>query len=65
MDPRYVHTFIVKVWLERRELEGAQPEWRGRIDHVPSGRQVYFRDIADIIHFIQAFLESTEKQGSQ
>jgi predicted AAA+ superfamily ATPase len=60
MDPQYAHAFIVKLWLERREIEGTKPEWRGRIDHVQSGRRVYFRDIVGITHFIQAFLENTE-----
>ena len=59
MDPPYVHAFVVKLWLERREIEGAQPEWRGRIYHVQSGKRVYFRDIAAITQFIQAFLEGT------
>ena len=60
MDPHYVHAFVVKLWLERREIEGAQPEWRGRIDHILSGKRIYFRDVAGIIPFIRAFLESTE-----
>ena len=59
MDPRYLHAFVVKLWLERREIAGARPEWRGRIDHVQSGKRVYFRDIAEIMRFIQGFLEST------
>lgn len=65
MDPRYVHAFVVKLWLERREVEGVRPEWRGRIDHVQSGQRIYFRDIAEIVHFIQAFLESTESLHSE
>jgi hypothetical protein len=60
MDPRYIHAFIVKLWLERREIEGAKPEWRGRIDHVQSGKRAYFRDPAQIMRFIQAYLENTE-----
>ena len=60
MDPLYVHAFVVKLWLEGREIEGAQPEWRGRIDHVQSGKRVYFRSIAEINQFIQTFLDATE-----
>ena len=56
MDPPYVHAFVVKLWLERREIEGAEPEWRGRIDHVQSGKRLYFRDIVSISQFIQTFL---------
>jgi len=60
MDPPYAHAFVVKLWLERREIEGAQPEWRGRIDHVQSGERVYFRDIAVITDFVQAFLNRAQ-----
>jgi hypothetical protein len=56
MDPQYIHAFVVKVWLERREIAGAQPEWRGRIDHVQSGRRVYFRHLAEITPLIKTLL---------
>jgi hypothetical protein len=57
MDPPYVHAFVAKLWLERREIEGTQPEWRGRIDHVTSGRRIYFRDLSEITAFIHSFLQ--------
>jgi len=60
MDSRYVHAFVVKIWLERREIAGAPAEWRGRIDHVQSGGRRYIRDLSDIMRFIQSFLESAE-----
>lgn len=60
MDPQYIHAFIVKLWLEHREIEGANPEWRGRIDHVQSGKRIYFRDTAKILQFIRSFLDDTE-----
>lgn len=59
MDPPYVHAFVVKLWLERREIEGAEPEWRGRIDHVQSGKRMYFLDIGEITNFIQTCLDAT------
>ncbi len=60
MDPRYVHAFVVKVWMEGREASATEREWRGRIDHIPSGRRAYFRNIGDIISFIQEFLDQTD-----
>jgi hypothetical protein len=57
MDPRYVHAFVVKLWLERREIADAAPEWRGRIDHIQSESRHYFRDLSSILPFIQEFLE--------
>ena len=60
MDPPYVHAFVVKLWLERREIEGSQPEWRGRIDHVRSGKRLYFQDKSAIALFIQGFIDDTQ-----
>ena len=65
MDPPYVHAFVVKLWLERREIEGAYPEWRGRIDHVQSGQRIYFRDLVEIVRFVRTFLEGNHGLPSQ
>ena len=58
MDRRNIHAFVVKIWLEQREIAGAAPEWRGRIDHVQSESRRYFRDLASIVPLILAFIES-------
>ena len=44
--------FIVRVWLEPREVEGVRPIWRGVIEHVPSGKRRYLQDLTHIISFI-------------
>ena len=49
--------YIVRVWLERREVEGAEVEWRGSIEHVASGRVKYITDLEEIARFIRPFLE--------
>ena len=54
------HAFVVRVWLEPRELEGAAPEWRGVIEHVPSGERRYLRDLDEIQVFIVHFLDKIE-----
>jgi hypothetical protein len=56
MDPQHIHAFVLKIWLERREIAGRQPEWRGRIDHVQSSQRKYFRDLADMTGFVASFL---------
>lgn len=50
--------YIVRVWLERREVTDASPEWRGSIEHVASGRTRYLTDLDDIARFIRPFLEA-------
>lgn len=51
--------FIVRVWLEHREVEAAPVEWRGSVEHVASGRVRYLTDLAEIAQFIRLYLEET------
>ncbi len=39
------HSFIVRIWLESREIEAKVPELRGMIEHVTSEKQQYFQDL--------------------
>ena len=50
------HAFIVRFWLEPREIEGAKPLWRGVIEHVPSGRQNFLKGLDEITAFIESYL---------
>ena len=50
------HSFIVRIWWERRDLPDVEQEWRGVIEHVASGEHHYFLYLADIQKFIQAYL---------
>jgi len=52
------HSFIVRIWHESRDLPGAIQEWRGVVEHVPSGAHRYFLDFAEILSFIQSFIPS-------
>ncbi len=56
------HAFIVRFWLEPRELENARPIWRGRIEHVASGRRRYLKGLDEINVFIESYMpEISEK----
>ena len=35
-------SFILRFWLEHREIEGEAHVWRGVVEHVPSGERHYF-----------------------
>ena len=50
--------YIVRVWLEHREVADAPVAWRGSIEHVPSGRTKYLTDLDEIARFIRPFLEA-------
>jgi hypothetical protein len=46
------YAFIVRIWYERREIAGAQEEWRGVIESLASGNRRYVKDLNDIPEFI-------------
>ena len=50
--------YIVRVWLEHREVEGAPVAWRGSIEHVASGRIKYLTDLDEIAQFVRPYLEA-------
>jgi hypothetical protein len=50
------HAFIVRFWLEPREIQGEKPLWRGVIEHVPSGRKLYLKGLDEITAFIGYYL---------
>jgi hypothetical protein len=57
------HAFVVRFWHERREIEGALPEWRGMIEHVSSGTRRYLLDPEEVAAFIGSFLKPAAGSG--
>jgi hypothetical protein len=53
---RTEHRFVVHMWLEQGE--SAEGQWRGAVDHVGSGRRIYFSSLADLTDFIRIRLDS-------
>lgn len=49
-------SFVVRVWLERRELTDAPPQWRGVVEHVGSGKRKYFLDLDTIVLFMAEYM---------
>ena len=49
--------FIVRVWIEPREVVGAPVTWRGSIEHVGSGRVKYVTELEEIGRFVGRVLE--------
>ena len=43
-------TFVLRFWREWSDAEG---RWRGRIEHVQSGRGVDFLDLEGALEFVQ------------
>ncbi len=61
MMPRYderTESFIIRIWIEPRELSGAPLVWRGEIEHVTSHRRHFFNQLQMIADLIQPYLAS-------
>ena len=57
--------FILRFWLEPREIEGAQQFWRGMIEYVPTGERRYFHRIDEIPKIIIPFLKISDMNLDQ
>ncbi|HEV7216110.1 MAG TPA: hypothetical protein VGP33_13430 [Chloroflexota bacterium] len=47
MDERS-HSFVLRIWEEPREQDGAEPIWRGSMEEVLTGTRVYFSTLLDL-----------------
>jgi hypothetical protein len=56
--------FIVKVWWERRDIEGAPLEWRGSVDDVQSGQRRYFLSMRELCGYLQQHTSTNKTAGS-
>jgi hypothetical protein len=52
------HAFIVRIWIETRELKDAEPIWRGVIEHIGSGKKVYFDHLEQIAIHIMPYIRA-------
>jgi hypothetical protein len=46
------HTFVVRIWEERRDVEDAPTTWRGRVDDVRTGVRRYFTRLEDLVAYM-------------
>ena len=63
MSEKKSHAFIVRVWVEPREILGASPQWRGSVQEVFSGEQRYFDSFEQMIHFMVRKAKIANKKG--
>jgi hypothetical protein len=52
------HSFIVKIWVEEVITRTKAGKWRGRITHVPDGKERYLQDLKEIVSFIAPYLSA-------
>jgi len=53
---------VIKVWIEEAAREGGPVLWRGRIQHVPGGRQRYFQELHEVAKFMAPYLRAMGAQ---
>jgi hypothetical protein len=58
---RLEHLFIIRVWQEPEQIKTA--EWRGSVEHVPSGQRLYFVSFNDLNDFIRLRLSSPSRNA--
>lgn len=51
-----VHSFIVKVWVEKAARRFRRERWHGYITHVPSGERRYLKNLDGIKTFILPYV---------
>jgi hypothetical protein len=53
-----VHSFIIKLWIEKASERAGAASWRGYITHVPGGERRYLKDLSEITAFITPHLQA-------
>ena len=48
---RIAQSFVARIWLERDADE--DPEWRGHIQHIQGGEEIYFQDFTEVCEFLE------------
>ena len=48
-------SFLLRIWWEMRADPADPPLWRGRIEHVPSGRSEHFDGLDGLLGFIESW----------
>ena len=49
-------SFVVRIWCEQRDMEGAAVEWRGSVECVSCGDRLYFRQLERMTDFMLVHL---------
>lgn len=52
-----IHAFIVRIWIESRDIKDAEPLWRGVIEDVEGQELVYFDHLDKMDAYFARYLE--------
>ena len=51
------HAFVVRIWIEHRQMKNIPPIWRGVIERVDSGDKVYFDQLDKMNAYFAKYLD--------
>ncbi|HLO29872.1 MAG TPA: hypothetical protein VK249_12090 [Anaerolineales bacterium] len=52
-----IHAFVVRIWIESRDIKDAEPIWRGVIEDVEGKELVYFDHLDKMDAYFARYLE--------
>ena len=55
------HSFILRFWVEPREIKDDRPVWRGVVEHVSTGKKMYLKNLEEIKVFINSYLGTIDE----
>ncbi|MEW5868214.1 MAG: hypothetical protein AB1894_02990 [Chloroflexota bacterium] len=53
----HIFSFVVKIFVEDEVALNRKKKLEGIITHVPSGERKHFRDLGDIVDFIDVYID--------
>lgn len=56
------HTFVVRLWEERRETSGSEREWRGSVEDARGNARYYFVDLVQLCEYLRHQSGMRERQ---
>ncbi len=56
------HSFIVRLWREKVSASTDAEGWRGRLEHVQSGRHQYFSNLEEVPDILRSQAAEVESQ---
>ena len=59
------HVFILRIWREPREIEGATSEWRATVEHVDSGARRHAKTLSEIAPILAGYLEGSSPKSQR
>lgn len=51
MRSQTTQSFVARIWLERDA--GKEANWRGHVQHVQGGEELYFQSFAEVCEFLE------------